>query len=147
MERQHQDLNFDVCQARNRDVSQLIGAVDLSRPDDQPTLVFALFTEPNKWHRFFLDIGCAFWDLQSEEEHTEEIDDLLGDDMRLVDYRQLLGEFPMTLEYANSTEETNGHGARITLQFESGASMTLVPFPPRDERGYHVVFTRSANSE
>jgi hypothetical protein len=142
MERQYQDYEFEVIEARNRVVTELFGVVDNSRSDMEPTLVFVLFAGATQWHRFFVDIGAAFWDLQTAEEHQEEIENLLSDDMRVIDYLELLSESELQLDSAGSVEQQNDEGSIVTLRFKSGVSFELIPSPPGDDEYSYVQIKR-----
>lgn len=138
MPREYQDYSFVVTQVAGRRLKRLVGAVIVEASDTAPCVVFAQLDEPQEWHRFFLQARIAFWEIWDDQKIEEEMDDFNGDDVRLVDYAQLIGGLPMRIEtaaaYADAEDLTH-----IKLLFENGRSMTLTPDSPDMESNFHII--------
>ena len=138
MPREYQDYNFVVAQVAGRRLTQLLGAVIDDAQDAAPCIVFARLDDPHEWHRFFLQAGIAFWEMWDDEKIKEEMDDYNGDDVRLVDYAQLIGGLPMRIEKAIAFADVDDV-THIHLLFENIISMTLTPDSPDIDSNFHVV--------
>ncbi len=85
MERLHHDREFTVDAVAGSQLSNLIAISDASNDAMHPIVFYAKFNCAPGWHKFFLDLGAAFWDLVSDEDVAEDLQDECYNSIRLLE--------------------------------------------------------------
>jgi len=75
MQRLYQDRDFSVNDVVGCRLLRLCAAYDADTSDDRPIVFYARFGGQSVWHKFFLDLGVAFWDMVDSCDIEEEFND------------------------------------------------------------------------
>ncbi|GAB5504815.1 hypothetical protein [Pyruvatibacter sp.] len=75
MERLHQDREFTVESIVGSRLSKMIACYDDDKDAGNPIVFYAQFSNESNWHKFFLDLSAAFWDLLPTDDIIDEFQD------------------------------------------------------------------------
>jgi len=126
MTRAYQDSKFEVTEVGGHVPSEFFALGDLAEEMNPEALVMRMGKD--RWHRCFLDAFLGFWEVLSDQQIAEVLDDYGG--AHRVD---LLARFDLTGQRVlEATCDRNAaEGTRISIAFERG-SVILRELDPSD---------------